>query len=330
MVSRILSVDIGGTKIAGGIIDPSGNINQYQTIPTNAYQGAESLITRVIQFCKTMLAEIQAPPYQSKAINFPSAIGISSAGQIDSQQGKVIFATENLPGWTGMEIKKLIEAELQLPTFVENDVNCMALGELTFGAGKGYHHLLCMTIGTGIGGAIIVNGSLYRGWKGSAGELGHLCIDYQGRQCICGAHGCLEAYVAGPAIEREFIRKTSRNSSIPNKNGNSNIRLEDIVKLAQDGNIDAQAVIKDAGYYLGCGLYGLLNTLNPEIVIIGGGVVNTGAVFLDEARRVVSSKALSPMKNTPVVAAKLEGACANLIGAAVSGWQQLGVQISQE
>jgi glucokinase len=153
-----------------------------------------------------------------------------------------------------------------------------------------------MTIGTGIGGAIIVNGALYRGWKGSAGELGHLCIDYQGRQCICGAHGCLEAYVAGPAIEREFFRKTARNSSISNKNGNSNIRLENIVKLAQDGNIDAQAVIKDAGYYLGCGLYGLLNTLNPEIVIIGGGVVNTGALFLDEARRVVSSKALSPMK----------------------------------
>jgi len=322
----VLSVDIGGTKLAAGIINPAGGVSHYRQIPTNANQGGEILIARVIQLCKTMLDEIYAGDSKSRQDNPSIAIGISSAGQVDSRQGKVIFATDNLPGWTGMEIKKRIEAELRLPTFVENDVNCMALGELTYGAGRGYNHMLCLAIGTGIGGAIIFNKALYRGWKGSAGELGHLCIDYQGRQCNCGARGCLEAYTAGPAIEKEFIEKLSKLPSNAIDQSISEIRLEDIVKLAQDGNIDAQATIKDAGFFLGCGLYGLLNTLNPEIVIIGGGVVNIGAAYLGEARRVVAIKALAPMKHTPIVEAQLDGAHANLIGAAVFCWQQLGYE----
>lgn len=327
MNSCILSIDIGGTKIAAGVIDQAGSLSQYLTIPTNTNQGGEAIINQVIHLCKTILSEMNTGHSGVAFEGAPLAIGVSSAGQINSRQGKVIFATDNLPGWTGMEIKKRLEADLQLPVFVENDVNCVALGEFAFGAGKGYRHMLCLAIGTGIGGALIINGELYHGWKGSAGELGHICIDYQGRQCICGARGCLEAYVAGPAIEKEYFRKLSKRRENFIEDNISMMRLEEIAKLARAGNSDAQAVIKDAGYFLGFGLYGLLNTLNPEIVVIGGGVIKIGESFLEEARRVVASNALEPMRNTPIVAAQLEGAHANLIGAAVFCWQQLDTQL---
>lgn len=320
----ILSIDIGGTKIAGGIVDRQGRVSHFKSIPTEAQNGGEALIGRVIHFCQNMWEEIRSTPSGSNTPSDVAAIGISSAGQIDSQLGSVIFASDNLPGWTGMDIKGRIEAELKLPVFVENDVNCLALGEQMFGAGKGHSQILCIAIGTGIGGALIVNGSLYRGWKGSAGELGHLCIDYQGRQCICGAKGCLEAYVAGPAIEKDYLKRYQQNHPHILTANLPKMHLEDIAQLAQLGDQDAQAVITTAGEYLGYGLYGLLNTFNPEIVIIGGGVVNVGKSFLEETRRIISITALDPMRDTPIVPAQLEGACAGLVGAAVFCWQESG------
>lgn len=324
MESGILSIDIGGTKIAGGIVDQQGIVRHYRSIPTDAQKGGEALMCRVIQFCQTMCEEIRKESSGSNIQLDLAAIGISSAGQIDNQSGKVIYASDNLPGWTGMEIKSHIETEINLPVFVENDVNCLALGEHRFGAGKGHNQILCMAIGTGIGGALILNGVLYRGWKGSAGELGHLCIDYQGRRCICGARGCLEAYVAGPAIEKDYLQRYEQNHPNILKPDLPQMHLEDIAQLAQLGDQDAQAVIITAGEYLGYGLYGLLNTFNPEIVIIGGGVVNVGKSFLEETRRIISISALEPMRQTPIVAAQLQGANAGLVGAAVFCWQELG------
>ncbi len=320
----ILSVDIGGTKIAAGFVDRLGKVTHYRVIPTEAGRGGEDVIKRVMSLCQSLLHEKFENQGEIKSIKNQVAVGVSSAGQIDSKQGKVIFATDNLPGWTGMDIKKRLEGELDLQTFVENDVNCMALGELIFGAGRGHRHILCVAIGTGIGGALILDGKLYRGWKGSAGELGHLCIDKNGEPCNCGAHGCLEIYVAGPAIEKDFIRRIAENQSLVSEHNRHKISLEEIARFAQTGNIDAQMAITSAGYSLGCGLFGLINLLNPEMVIIGGGVAKLGPVFLDETRRIVTTNALPPMRNTPIVSAELEGAYAGLIGAAVFCWQELG------
>jgi glucokinase len=327
MEQRVLSLDIGGTKIAAGFVDRAGQVARYRTIPTEANRSGEDVLSRVVSLCKSLLHEELVDRVDLESLESLVVVGVSSAGQIDSKHGTVIYATENLPGWTGMDIKTRLESALGLPTFVENDVNCMALGEMVYGAGRGHRHILCMAIGTGIGGALILDGKLYRGWRGSAGELGHLCIDINGQPCNCGAHGCLEIYVAGPAIEKDFLRRMEEKQPPAFEKSHEKISLVDIAKLAHGGNVDAQNAIKSAGNYLGCGLFGLINLLNPEVVIIGGGVAKLGPAFLDEARRIVSTNALIPMRNTPIVSAELEGAYAGLVGAAVFCWQELGCDL---
>jgi len=316
----VLAVDIGGTKIAVGLIDRDGNLLQLKIIPTDSQSGGEAVIERVIGLCSYILDELT-----TNRSRLPLAAGVSSAGQIDVSSGSVIYATQNLPGWTGMQIKKRLETALDLPVVVDNDVNCLAVGESAYGAGKGSRHILCLALGTGIGGAMILDGNLYRGWKGSAGELGHLSINVRGRQCYCGARGCLESYVSGPAIERNFSRRLGKNKirAVLDSCQAQRISLEIIAQLASQGDIVAQDAITEAGYYLGYGLFGLINLLNPESVIIGGGVAALGELLLNETRRVVANLALPSMRDTPILAAHYQGALGSLVGAATLCWQML-------
>lgn len=319
MSGAVLAVDIGGTKIAAGLVRRDGTLCQLTSIPTLARQGAEALLRRVIDVCRSYLTETQDG-------GLPLAVAASSAGQIDAGSGSVIYATQTLPGWTGMQLKTRLQAALGLPVVVENDVNCLAVGESVYGAAKGCRHILCLALGTGIGGAMILDGKLYRGWKGSAGEVGHLSIHESGRRCYCGARGCLECYVSGPAIERDYARRTSRQKTAVEKAREHarRIPLENIARLAETGDETARAVIETAGYHLGYGLFGMVNLLNPQVVVIGGGVAALGEMLLGETRRVVASLALPSMRDTPVVAANFKGAQGSLAGAAALGWQLLG------
>jgi glucokinase len=302
----VLAIDIGGTKIAAGLVDPNGRIHQYKETPTRAAEGGEAVMQRATDLAHCYLTDKHdtTPPF--------SCIGVSSAGQINFRTGQVIWATENLPGWTGMPIKENLESALDLPITVDNDVNCMAMGEMVFGAARGYRHILCLMIGTGIGGGLILDGQLYRGWRGSAGELGHFIIDEHGPICPCGARGCLEVFTCGPAIERDYAARILQHQE---KGGLST--LPQIAQLAHNGDADAREAIRTAGYHLGIGLVGMVNLLNPQIVVVGGGVVRIGALFLDEARSVVKDLALGPMRETEIAAAQLEGAFSSLVGAAV-------------
>jgi len=302
----VLAIDIGGTKIAAGLVDPNGRIHQYKETPTRAAEGGENVMQRAIDLATNYLRD------KSDTVPQISRIGVSSAGQINFHTGQVIWATENLPGWTGMPIKKNLESALNLPVTVDNDVNCMAMGEMVFGAARGYRHILCLMIGTGIGGGLILDGQLYRGWRGSAGELGHFIIDEHGPLCNCGARGCLEVFTCGTAIERDYA---ARILQCQGKGGLST--LSQIVQLAHNGDADAREAIRTAGYHLGIGLVSMVHLLNPQIVVVGGGVVKIGALFLDEARRVVKDLALGPMRETEIAAAQLEGAFSSLVGAAV-------------
>jgi len=314
MNDPVLTVDIGATKIAAGLVYPDGSVDYLKEIPTEAQKGGESLMVKVIELCRAFLGELrQEKKGASSAGITPIYIGVSTAGQIDDSTGKVIFATENLPGWTGIDIKGRVESALGIQTYVENDVNCLALGEANFGAGKGSRHILFLAVGTGIGGAIIIDGKLYRGWKGSAGELGHITIDYQGNLCNCGARGCIETYASGPVIEKSYNqgRKGKR------------LTCREITALAQGGDEYALNVIRSAGKYLGICLFGLLNLLNPEMVIIGGGVLNTNDIYIDAVRKAVAQNALGPLKDTPIIKTQLKGNIANLVGAAVVCRQQI-------
>lgn len=322
MNDLILSVDIGGSKIAAGIVYPDGRVDSLKTIPTEAMKGGGVVMERVIHLCQTLLEYLGQ---EKKELSFNDiSIGISSAGQIDPIKGKVIYATDNLPGWTGMEIKRRLESTFGIDTFVENDVNCFALGEANFGLGQGKSHILCITVGTGIGGAIIIDGKLYRGWKGSAGELGHITIDYNGNTCNCGSRGCIETYASGPAIEKQYKKNLKNQAQVTTQRHQkrNDITCKDIGILAEYGDEYAISVLKTAGTHLGICLSGLLNLLNPEIVILGGGVLRTGEIYIEAARQIVKTKSLKPMRDTPIIKSKLKGNVANLLGASVVCRQQ--------
>ena len=183
---RILAFDIGGTFIKYALCNDNFELTEKNKIPTNAKQGGQVIIQRIIDIIES---------YENI-----DRVAISTAGQVDSEHGVVVYSTDNIPYYTGMMVKSLIENKTGIPTFVENDVNAAALGEAHFGAAKGESDFICLTLGTGVGGAIFLNNKLYKGSASAAGEIGHMVIHAGGRQCTCGGEGCFECYASANAL----------------------------------------------------------------------------------------------------------------------------------
>jgi glucokinase len=205
--AAFLALDIGGTKIAGGIVNAEGGLLRRATVPTDAALGSHHVVANAAKLAKELLRSHQ----QVSAVPV-LALGVGSVGQIDYASGRVVLATSALPGWAGTCLKSALSAELGLPTFVENDANAAAYGEYRAGAARGYRHVVCLTLGTGIGGGVIADGQLLRGATGGAAELGHVAVELDGELCPCGRYGCLEAYSSGSALLR-YVR--SRRESVP-------------------------------------------------------------------------------------------------------------------
>lgn len=245
---RILALDIGGTAIKIGIINEKGEIIDKSEVPTMAKEGGESLINRVFKIIS-----------QYKNID---RIGISTAGQVDHVKGKIIFASDNIPGWTGMEIKKRIEEKFNIPTIVENDVNSAAIGEAYYGAGLNNKSFLCIAYGTGIGGAIVEKGEIYRGADGSAGEFGHIITHAYGKECTCGANGCYEAYASTTAL----VEKVKKELELTEVDG----RL--IFNLIND-NEKVKNLVDQWILEIIVGLVNLIHIFNPSLIVLGGGIM---------------------------------------------------------
>ena len=246
---KILAIDIGGTSIKFGISNRSGNISYFKEFDSEAKKGGKHLIERIIHLVKMNYKGFQA-------------IGISTAGQVNSEEGTIIYANENIPNFTGMNVKKIFEMNFNVPVVVENDVNAAALGERIFGAGKRYTDFLCLTYGTGIGGAIVYNSSIYRGFNGSAAEFGHMILYPGGRKCTCGFLGCYEAYGSTTALvekAREIDNKYANGREIFEELNRENSKLEQILN----------AWILDVAY----GLVSLTHIFNPPVIILGGGIM---------------------------------------------------------
>ena len=288
---RVLAFDIGGTAIKIGVINEKGQILESCETPTSAERGGEALINNILEIIG-----------RYKNID---KIGISTAGQVDHINGKIIFASENIPGWTGMEIKKRIEETYNLPAAVENDVNAAALGEAYYGAGINNKTFLCLAYGTGVGGAIVENGEIYRGAFGSAGEFGHTITHAGGRDCTCGGKGCYEAYASTSAL----VRIVKQELGMEEVNG----RI--IFKLLEEENEDIKRILHDWMQEIITGLINFIHIFNPSLIVLGGGIMSQPYI-IKYIKENLPKQVMPNYNRVKIIEAKL-GNNAGIIGAAV-------------
>jgi glucokinase len=282
------AVDLGGSKILSVIAEGDGRRLGEDRRSTGAEEGPKLVLERIVGSLEEALAE--AGLQQSNL----AAVGICSPGPCDIDAG-VICSAPNLPGWRDVPICRYLEERLDVPARLENDANAAALGEHVYGAGRGCRHLIYMTVSTGIGGGLIIDGRLYRGATGVAGELGHMTIDPHGPVCGCGNHGCLEALASGTAIAargEELVAQGGSALLAKLAQGQGRLTAETVAQAAGQGDVACQDIIRRAGYYLGVGLASYVNIFNPEMVIIGGGLAKVGDLLLGPARAEMESRAM--------------------------------------
>jgi glucokinase len=307
----VVAVDLGGTKIAIGLVNDGYRVLARDECPTQASEGVAAVVERLASAVERLAV--------SSGLGSLYGVSVAAAGGIDSVQGIVILSP-NLPGWRGVHLRDMLGRRLGVKVWLHNDAKAAALGEHRFGAGKGASNLIHLTVGTGIGGAIIIGGKLYTGAGGVAGEIGHMTIDVNGPRCPCGNTGCLEMLASGKAMVRDALARLSAGEEsllTGMVNGDlGRISAREVGLAAERGDSLAAGVIARAANYLGVGMVNLVNIFNPEVIIVGGGVANLGDRLLDPAREVVRERAF-PMASAAVriVTARL-GNDASLLGAA--------------
>lgn len=307
-----IGIDLGGTKILTAVVSDDGAVLARDRVGT-PQEGPDSVVVAVAQ---TVDAVLSAAGLAPDAIG---GIGIGAPGPLNSQTG-VVFQPPNLRGWHDVPLGPILGDRLHMPVWVANDANAAALGEWRFGAGRGVDDLVYMTISTGIGGGIILGGTLREGVSGTAGEIGHMTIDVNGPRCVCGNTGCLEVLAAGPAIARaaqEAVRAGRPSALLARAGGTiEGITARVVAAAAAAGDAVAADVFHRAATYVGVGVANLLNILNPAMVILGGGVSTAGDLLLEPVRRTARERAFErPARDARIVLAQL-GDDVGAIGAA--------------
>lgn len=308
-----IGIDLGGTYTKLALVDKRGRLFHKATISTVAYNTREALLDSIANKIDKILKSARL------TANDLLGIGIGVPGLVDFERGLIYYLT-NVPGWKNVLLKKFLEKRLKAKVLIDNDVNLMALGEYRFGAGKGTKNLVCLTLGTGVGGGIILGGELYRGSSSVAGEIGHMPLKEDGLSCNCGSFGCLERYVGNRFIVDEIKNKIRAGKyTLIRKlvKGNLSLITPEVISCAAKRN-DKLAVDfwQEIGKRIGITLSGVINLLNPERVIIGGGLANAGQILFKSIRDTVDKRALPINKRTvKILKAKL-GADAGIVGAA--------------
>jgi glucokinase len=291
-----IGVDLGATFVKIGLVDNKGKVYFRRKIETPPGADKTLLIDSIVNNVKDVIKESGKQVY---------GIGIGVPGPVDSQKG-IVHYFPNIKGWKEVPLKAILEKKLGLRVMLDNDVNAMTLGEFVFGAGKGCDNLVCLTLGTGVGGGIIIDGKLYRGGSMTAGEIGHMPINETGPLCNCGGIACLERYIGNRYI---LVRAK--------KIFGNNITLERVTELAGLGNKKAAAIWIDVAKKLGAALTQVVNLLNPDKIVIGGGVSKAGPFILTPLKKEVKKRAMKDQAaHVKIVLAKL-GADAGIIGSSL-------------
>ncbi len=271
----VVGVDLGGTKIELGLIDPQNKIVAREKIPTNPEDGPESAIERMAHVVDTFR---ESTPNNQRI----EALGICCPGPLDHEAGVLINPT-NLPKFYNVPLRQMLSDRLDLPVTMEHDAKASALGEFHFGAGQNENSMVFMVIGTGVGAAIIMNGELVRGVKNFAGEVGHATIDRNGEPCFCGSRGCLDTFTSGPWLARRYQRLLKEN----NRFVDETITGRDVAQRAKDGDSLAQKIMTDAGEAIGISVATMAMILDIELFVFGGSVSRCGDQLLNPARLTV-------------------------------------------
>lgn len=309
-----VGVDVGGTNVKIALIDKKGEILFSKTVPTRAEMGYEYTINNMKQSIREMIEEAKIDQ------NALEGIGFGFPGQIDCDNG-VVRILPNIPGWINVPIAEIMQKEFNVPVKVDNDVRCAALAELNYGAGAGCNNLICITVGTGIGSGLIVNGKLVRGASNAAGEIGHVKLSINdGPICGCGDTGCMEAYASGPAIvamAKEYIKGGKSTKYREMTNAKSDITPAVVAQAAKEGDVVAKRIFTIMGEYIGTGMASVVNLLNPEKIVIGGGVADAGDILIAPLKETLTKRAM-PIQGSAVeiVPAQL-GNTAGVIGASL-------------
>jgi glucokinase len=300
-VPLYLGIDIGGTKIAGAIVTQDGLVLEQDECATEAVKGGPHVLWTAIKLAKELMEKSPEPI---------AGVGIGTGGQVDSDQGIIVSATDLLPGWAGTQVKAAFERELAVTAAVDNDVNALAVGESKLGIAQDKDTVVFLALGTGVGGALMVKGVLHRGAHWAGGEFGHLLISFddQARRDSGGGTGTLEAYASGPGLVQTWREFTGKHDQVMTGR-------EIAAHAMRHPNGSGADAIKETGKYLGFGLVSLANILDPDLIVIGGGLAELGDMLLDPARHILKTRALPGPASCPVVTASL-GPNASVIGAA--------------
>lgn len=301
MGERTVAVDVGGTKVAAGLVDADGGLSAQRRRPTPVGDGAA-----LVEAIWALVAELGAPG---------AALGVGVAGFVDLDG--VVRTSPNLPGLVDEPLARRLAARWPGSVRVVNDADAAAWGEFRTGAGRDAASLAMLTVGTGVGGGLVLGGRLVRGAHGAAGELGHVVVDEGGPRCPCGNHGCLEAHASGTALARKAReRHRAGTMTAGSPLAGEDVAGEDVTAAAAAGDPDGVALLADAGFWLGVGMAGITNAFDPAVIVVGGGLAAAGDLLLEPARQACAARVLGASRRTlpPVVLGEL-GAHAGLVGA---------------
>jgi len=316
----VLGVDLGGTKILTAVTNSQGKMLSHDHSITPAPKGHEAVIQSILESAHRALKQADV------AISELTAIGVGAPGLSNPETG-ILFTSPNLPGWRNVPLRDIIQERLGKKTFVINDANAAALGEFYFGAARGIRNFIYITLSTGIGGGIVIDGKIYSGAIGAAGEVGHMTIDDEGPICNCGNRGCWETLASGTALAKEArhrIKEGVATSILEYAEGDvEKVTAQVIYSAAERGDSLAKELIARTGYYVGVGLANLINIFNPELIVIGGGLSNIGDMLLEPAFKVAEERAYKEAFQTMRFASAGLGRSSGVLGAAAFALQEM-------
>lgn len=308
MATVFVGVDLGGTNLRCAVMDEQHQILSRVECATEAREGAQAVIGRIAAGITEAMERSNRPQADV------AAIGIGVPGPINQEKG-LVYSAPNMPGWQNVPLAEIVQKRFNIPAFIENDANCAGWGEFANGAGRGCRHMMMVTLGTGIGGAVIIDGRLHIGRDGTAGELGHVCIEDGGRLCGCGARGCVEAYASANSVVRRFYDLIDEGWDSPLAAGSRKATCHDIFRAAREGDSVAMQVVKRTGHYLGVMAASIAELLNPERCVISGGMIQAGDMLFPAIRTTCLNRNDHPGRTMEILPAEL-GPNAGLIGAA--------------